>query len=151
MMHHKALLFNDAAIAARVLKTKHPRDVKALGRKVANFSESEWVARREAIVRHGNILKFTRAVSEVGFQMGTSTTKNLPPLEASLRDMLVATGDREIVEATPYDWIWGIGFRERDASALREDWGSNLLGKALMEVRTILKEGEEHEQKKEFK
>ena len=78
--------------------------------------------------------------------MGTDAARNLPPLEASLKELLLRTGDREIVEASPYDFIWGIGFRERDAGALRADWGLNLLGKALMEARKIL-EGESKETK----
>jgi ribA/ribD-fused uncharacterized protein len=57
-----------------------------------------------------------------------------------LKNMLLATGERELVEASPYDRIWGIGFAERDAEGSRHWWGQNLLGKALMEVRRRLRE-----------
>lgn len=49
----------------------------------------------------------------------------------SLKELLINTGDEELVEASPYDYIWGCG---ADGS------GKNLLGRALMEIRTELKE-----------
>lgn len=148
MMHQKALLFHDAHSAALILATKHPRAAKALGRKVARFDEATWRARREAIVRRGTELKFTRAVTEAGFRRGTAwgdLPLDLPLLEAPLRMMLLRTGERELVEASPYDFIWGIGFRERDAEGLREEWGENLLGKALMDVRRGFREEDRSE------
>lgn len=57
-----------------------------------------------------------------------------------LREMLLATGNRELVEASPRDRIWGIGFGEKNAGANRHRWGKNLLGKALMDVRDKLRE-----------
>jgi ribA/ribD-fused uncharacterized protein len=58
----------------------------------------------------------------------------------NLRRMLLATGERELVEASPSDRIWGVGFAERDAPRNRYRWGQNLLGRALMDVRTRLRE-----------
>jgi ribA/ribD-fused uncharacterized protein len=43
--------------------------------------------------------------------------------------MLLATGEREFVEASPLDRIWGVGFAERDAERNRHRWGKNLLGR----------------------
>lgn len=143
MMHHKALLFGDEKVALEVLKAGHPRGVKALGRKVKNFNEDLWQAHRESIVRKGNILKFTNAITEEGYQRGTAAAKNLPEIDGSLKAMLLATGDREIVEASPFDAIWGIGFKAADAEAAKESWGLNLLGKELMHVRRLLREEEE--------
>ncbi|KAI0394702.1 DUF1768-domain-containing protein [Xylariaceae sp. FL0594] len=54
---------------------------------------------------------------------------------ASFRDVLLATGDRELVEASSFDRIWGIGFTAKGADGNRHKWGMNLLGKCLMEVR----------------
>ncbi|KAF4453953.1 hypothetical protein F53441_3478 [Fusarium austroafricanum] len=144
MMHQKALLFNDQAIAIQILKAAHPRSVKSLGRKVKNFDEDTWISHRRDIIRKGNILKFTRAITEEGFKKGTPGAKQRDslhrPIEGSLADMLINTGDREIVEASPFDRIWGIGFKAADAEAARGSWGKNLLGLELMEVRKILKE-----------
>lgn len=56
--------------------------------------------------------------------------------------MLLETGERELVEASPMDRIWGIGFGEKNAGARRHRWGQNLLGKAAMNVRGRLREEE---------
>ncbi|KAF7797824.1 hypothetical protein EIP86_009030 [Pleurotus ostreatoroseus] len=127
MMACKALLFDDAAVFADILATdaRDARGVKALGRAVRGFDEAVWVAARGAVVREGNLHKF-RAHEEI-------------------RQALFATGARRLVEASPRDRVWGIGFGE--ARALEEDvrrrWGLNLLGKALEEVRAILRREEE--------
>jgi len=59
-----------------------------------------------------------------------------PPLAAAL----LATGDTILVEASPYDRIWGVGLKWNDPRILdRSLWlGTNLLGKALMKVRGVL-------------
>ncbi|KAK1623540.1 hypothetical protein BDP81DRAFT_299314, partial [Colletotrichum phormii] len=127
MMHAKALLFTDPSVALSVLKADHPRKVKALGRKVHNFNEAVWNENRERIVREGNLLKFRSA--------------------PGLRRQLLATGGRELVEASPRDRIWGIGFApEKAAGVDRDRWGLNLLGKILMEVRGVLRDEEEVEE-----
>jgi len=69
----------------------------------------------------------------------------------TLRERLLATGEREIVEASPMDKIWGIGFGWKNAEKRRAHWGLNLLGKALMKARDRLRAEaeEEKEGKKE--
>jgi ribA/ribD-fused uncharacterized protein len=62
----------------------------------------------------------------------------------NLRNMLLATGERELAEASSLDRIWGIGFAEGNAGANRHRWGENLLGKALMSVRERLRDEEEN-------
>ena len=59
-----------------------------------------------------------------------------------LRNYLINTGNRILVEASPYDRIWGIGISEKDAvQETPNNWrGLNLLGFALMEVRDRLQE-----------
>ncbi|KAJ9157501.1 hypothetical protein NKR23_g611 [Pleurostoma richardsiae] len=156
MMHQKALLFNDQAVAARVLAAGHPRDVKKLGRQVHGFDEAAWVAARERIVEEGTYLKFTqvivpraaREVGEAALRRGTAPG-SMPVGEGGLRGLLLDTGDRELVEASPYDRIWGIGFREAGAEGVRGEWGLNLLGKALMRVRERLRREKEEREEKE--
>lgn len=55
-----------------------------------------------------------------------------------LKQLLVETGNAELVEASPYDRVWGVGVDVR-AAMNKQNWnGQNLLGKALMDVRTQL-------------
>lgn len=48
----------------------------------------------------------------------------------SLKELLLSTGSEEIAEDSPWDAIWGLG---------KDGKGKNLLGKALMEIRDILR------------
>lgn len=127
MMYQKAKLFYDDKIAGEVLNGAglHPRKIKDLGRKVVGFDERTWVAERERIVQEGTWLKMTRPAQDG---------------QVSLGELLLGTGNRELVEASPYDRLWGVGFRAKDAEKNRERWGLNLLGKALMAVRERLRE-----------
>ena len=59
-----------------------------------------------------------------------------------LKQVLLGTGDREIVEASPRDRVWGVGFGEKNAGKNRGRWGGNLLGKVLMEVREWIRREE---------
>jgi ribA/ribD-fused uncharacterized protein len=52
----------------------------------------------------------------------------------ALKELLVSTGDAIIYEDSPYDKVWGTGERGGVGS------GQNLLGKALMQVRSELLE-----------
>ena len=81
MMYHKAILFNDADIAHQIMLAKLPKEHKALGRKVKNFNGDIWEAHRVKIVEQGNWNKFC------------SSNKG-----SKWRDMLLKTGDRELVE-----------------------------------------------------
>jgi hypothetical protein len=60
-----------------------------------------------------------------------------------MRDYLLGTGDRVLVEASPVDSVWGIGLAAADEKALNpRTWrGLNLLGFALMDVRARLASG----------
>lgn len=120
MMVGKARLFGDHAMAARILAAPHPGEAKQLGRAVAGFDDALWEQRRSEIVVAGNLAKFGQ--------------------HAPLREFLLRTGDRILVEASPVDRIWGIGLAAADPDAERpERWrGENLLGFALMQVRARL-------------
>ncbi len=58
-----------------------------------------------------------------------------------MQDYLISTKDSILIEASPYDRIWGIGLDENSPHANDPfKWnGQNLLGFALMEVRDTLK------------
>lgn len=155
MMHQKAILFGDEAIAVAILDADHPRKVKRLGRAVQGFDEEVWDREREGIVKRANWCKFTYPVdvgnsagSEDGPAWKLGVGKDAKEVKTpSFRQVLLSTGNRELVEASPYDRIWGIGFREADAEQNRDSWGLNLLGKALMAVREEFKLEEEKAKK----
>ena len=120
MMAQKAILFNDDAILNKIMANSNPKTVKALGRKVKNFDVSIWNESSFEIVKKGNFLKFNS--------------------NNTLKDRLLKTSNKTLVEAAWYDKIWGIGLTKANAikTPVNEWPGQNLLGKALMEVRSIL-------------
>lgn len=121
MMLMKAIYFGDLESVEKICKTSNPAEQKKLGRKVKNFDPIRWNDVARDIVFAGNLLKFTQ--------------------NEGLKQMLLDTGDRILVEASPYDKIWGIGLSEDDPNI--EDaskWlGTNWLGHVLMEVREYFK------------
>lgn len=120
MMAGKARLFGDERGLAAVLAARSPGAAKAAGRRVTGFDENTWAAARYDLVVRGNLAKFGQ--------------------HPDLRDFLVATGRRVLVEASPYDRIWGVGLAPGHPDVARPSaWrGLNLLGLALMEVRERL-------------
>ncbi|KAH7339748.1 hypothetical protein B0J17DRAFT_656613 [Rhizoctonia solani] len=116
MMHRKGILFApDSPVTSAILETTSPRDIKALGRMIPNFDDDVWKRERLNIVTEGSRLKFRQS--------------------ETLKVQLLATGDKELVEASPFDRIWGVGFGAKQAPMKRSKWGKNLLGKALMVAR----------------
>ncbi|CAE6511198.1 unnamed protein product [Rhizoctonia solani] len=121
MMHRKGVLFApDSPVTSAILETTNPRDIKALGRMIPNFDETVWKRERLNIVTEGSRLKFRQS--------------------EALKAQLLATEDKELVEASPFDRIWGVGFGAKQAPMKRDKWGENLLGKALMVIRQELQE-----------
>ncbi len=45
----------------------------------------------------------------------------------------MGTGDKELVETSPYDKVWGIGFDTEHALDNVKDWGENKLGESVDE------------------
>jgi hypothetical protein len=121
MMSEKARLFGDAETRAKILASVSPREHKALGRQVKGFDATRWTAVCREIVYLANRAKFTQ--------------------HEDLRALLLATGGKTLVEASPTDRIWGIGLAAEDPRATdRAAWrGKNWLGEALMRVRAELR------------
>ena len=120
MMAQKALLFKDNEIYKNIMNSNHPSEYKRLGRKIKNFNETIWNENKYNIVLKGNIAKFSQNIS--------------------LKNFLINTNKRIIVEASPIDKIWGIGLSQ-DTKNIENphNWqGENLLGFALMETRDYL-------------
>ncbi len=120
MMAEKARLFQDDGAVKEVLSARTPQAAKLAGRAVRGFSEDKWAAARFEVVVAGNMAKFSQ--------------------HEDLRRYLLSTGNRVLVEASPVDRVWGIGLAEHDDRARSPSrWrGLNLLGFALMEVRSQL-------------
>ncbi|HEY0680890.1 MAG TPA: NADAR family protein [Steroidobacter sp.] len=117
MMAEKAALFGDEETRQQVLHAPNPGAAKALGRKVRGFNEKVWQEHRLNIVVRANRAKFSQN----------------PELEQFLK----LTGSKVLVEASPYDRIWGVGLASEDERiGDPNQWrGLNLLGFALMRVR----------------
>jgi ribA/ribD-fused uncharacterized protein len=119
-MWEKALCFNDFETAKEILKTSSPKNAKDLGRTVKNYNEEIWAKYRFTAMYEVCLAKFDQ---------------NPDRLET-----LLSTGNRTIVEASPYDAVWGVGLHWTGDEILDENnWkGQNLLGKVLMKVRDHL-------------
>lgn len=120
MMHAKAVLFGDSDSASKILLTLDPAEMKRLGRGVSGFDPNRWEMFREGVVLTGSFAKYTQ--------------------NPALLEALLATRGTTMVEASPYDKVWGIGLAEDDPRALdRSQWqGLNLLGRILTRVREAL-------------
>jgi ribA/ribD-fused uncharacterized protein len=124
MMVGKAKLFSDNEIVSEIVDAASPGAAKALGRKVRNFDAAIWNRHCLDIVTAGNIAKFGQ--------------------NEAMKQFLLSTGDRVLVEASPVDRVWGIGLSKSHEDAEKpQRWrGQNLLGFALMRARTALMNGE---------
>ena len=116
----KALTFNDQENYEAIMATTSPREQKEFGRNVKNFNTDKWNEVCREYVYQGNLAKFTQ--------------------NPSLKLELLKTEDREIVEASPYDKIWGIGMdvSHRNIEDKSKWLGKNWLGEAIMRVRETL-------------
>ncbi len=121
MMAEKARLFGDELMLRKIMASTDPSEQKKLGQAVRGFDEGVWVEQRIGIVVRGNHAKFSQSEKRL--------------------NSLLATDEKTLVEASPYDRIWGIGLRPDDPLAEQPSrWrGMNLLGQALMTVRDQLR------------
>ncbi len=119
MMAEKARLFGDGVTLLKIMTSKSPKEQKALGRRVENFDADVWNEVAKDIVYKGNYSKFQ---------------------DPGLKEILLWTRGTTLVEASPYDTIWGIGLDAMDQRAQNRDtWkGTNWLGEVLTKLREDL-------------
>ena len=123
MMHMKAKTFGDEESAKKIMKANHPREQKALGRKVTNFDAAKWNEVARDLVYKGNYAKF---------QQNKGLLYTLNESKGTL-----------LVEASPTDKIWGIGLgMDDDRKEDPANWrGTNWLGEVITKVREDLEAG----------
>jgi ribA/ribD-fused uncharacterized protein len=95
-----------------IRKAKSPTIAARMGRSRQRPLRKDWESVKDDVMRKAVLCKFQQ--------------------HAPLREMLLETGDEDIVENSPIDFYWGCG---KDGS------GKNMLGKILMEVREQLRQG----------
>lgn len=125
MMYQKTVTFHDYDVAKDIMGTDDVAEIKALGRKVKNYSDVIWNGLRQIVIYQGLFAKFQQNVT--------------------LKQRLLETGDSIIAECAVKDTIWGIGLSMKDTKRfdINEWQGTNLLGFALMAVRKELKNTQE--------
>lgn len=132
----KARLFKDKVIADQIISlmkesdleldnvswTKKNKQIKALGRKVANFDAETWDAAKFEIIKKGLYAKFSQ--------------------DEGLKQIILSTAHNTLAEASARDKVWGIGLSTKSPDVKdKSKWkGQNLLGRALMQVRKQLRD-----------
>ena len=121
IMAKKAQIFKDIEKKELIMKTSNPKTIKFYGRQVKNFNESNWDKHKYEIMVSGCFYKFSK--------------------NEQAKKTLLNTDNKIIAEASKYDFVWGIGLTKDEALKIpKKNWpGQNLLGKCLMDVRTLLK------------
>jgi ribA/ribD-fused uncharacterized protein len=122
MMHQKALMFCDFDAAQKIMKAKHPREQKGIGRTVKNFNMEIWKEKARQIIYTGCHYKFIQ--------------------NTEAYEYLISTKGYYLVEASPFDTIWGVGLGCYDEKVkVPKNWlGTNWLGQVLTCLRDNLLE-----------
>lgn len=108
--YFQAQKFEDEDYRERIRRARTPKDAKTLGRTRSLPILCDWDTKRDEVMLEAIRKKFQT--------------------HAALRDMLLATGDEELIENAPTDYYWGCG---------RTGTGENKLGRILMQVRDELR------------
>ena len=115
--YHKAIFHDDLHRSQLILKENSPVKCKRLGDQVKIADMDRWRQECTKIMTTGCREKFLQ--------------------KTFLRDFLLATSQRTLVEARNDDKYWGAGLRTKDPALLEPtSWpGQNQLGKVLMQLR----------------
>lgn len=125
MMFCKAHLFKDVLTAELIRNEPDPARCKALGRQVKPFDDKVWKEKCRRYVFIG-LLEKARQHKHIG-------------------DYLLSTEDAILVEASPFDGLWGAKVAASDPLINDPDaWpGLNWLGEEWMNARTALRKERE--------
>jgi ribA/ribD-fused uncharacterized protein len=106
---YQALKFHDEALREEVRKLKTPKETKVLANDVLRqYIREDWHDIKVYVMQSAVALKFE---------------------DAELRAKLLATGDKKLIEHSPWDSFWGSG---------KDMQGQNWMGRILMELRKDL-------------
>ena len=122
-MFWKAFFFDDRESCQRILDSTNARQAKRLGSAISNFIPDEWKRPKLDVMKECLVRKFTDSD------------------QATILKQHLMTTHPVIIEASPSDTHWGIGFsKEQGPYVLKENWGDaeNWLGRLLMELRNFL-------------
>lgn len=107
----QAQKFTDREVQERIRLAATPKEARGLGQSRKFELRPGWDAIREEIMRIGLRIKFSNPAAGA---------------------LLLSTGNRMLIESSPFDYFWGAG---QDGS------GQNRLGHLLMQIREELKAG----------
>jgi ribA/ribD-fused uncharacterized protein len=113
----KSSLFKSPEVTAKIMASSNPGEMKRLTKNLPNFCQKTWEENAQEIAHTAILHKFQQ-------------NKNL-------LQYLISTGDKVLVEASPYDKWWGIGLDKDEKNILgkKMSWGKNVQGSILMRVR----------------
>ncbi len=111
--YYQAQKFAGTPHAEQVRQAATPKQAAEMGRDRKRPLRPDWEQVKDEVMQRAVLSKFEK--------------------HADIREILLGTGDEEIVEASPSDYYWGCG---ADGSGL------NKLGQILMEVREIVRQRE---------
>ena len=107
--------------ADNILKATDPVIQKRLGSQITGFKKEVWKKKALSVMESGLTAKFTQ--------------------NSTLRDLILSTNNKMLIEANKNDRFWSCGVPLFDEKVWNtENWlGQNALGELLMKVRESLK------------
>lgn len=107
--YYQAQKFNDLEVRDRIRCATSPKEARNLGQSRKFSIRNDWDEVKEELMLFALRKKF---------------------LSAEARQVLLSTGERMLIESSPFDYFWGSG---QDGS------GQNRLGYLLMKIRSELR------------
>ena len=116
----KARLFNDQEAVINIMKESDPIQQKKAGKNIKNFDTEAWKSNAKELIKPGLEAKFSQCTKP--------------------KELLLRTGNRQIIEANPNDLFLGAGISLHSPKLwdISEHKGMNIMGKMLCEVRATL-------------
>ena len=115
----KAAAFNNDLSHNKIMRETNPYSIKKMGSRIRGYTPEQWRKLDKQIAMVGVMEKFRQ--------------NNV------LKDVLLATGDKQIVESS-YDLHWGSGLHLRDKKALDKQYWINKKGGMMSEVLNRVRE-----------